>query len=139
MKSRRILVSALVLILLAGCGGGKFAEEKTVLTTVTKAMESFNSAIGSSAVPEDIAKAVGSFTGALEKVLPKMQEMNAAHPEWETNPPKELKGTFDKFKAVTETFKGETMPKVMKAAQENADNVDLQTALKKFGSIVSQM
>ncbi len=40
---------------------------------------------------------------------------------------------------LTETFKGETMPKVMKAAQENADNVDLQTALKKFGSIVSQM
>ena len=90
MKSRRILVSALVLVLLAGCSGSKFAEEKTVLTTVTKAMETLNSAIGSSAVPEDIAKAVDSFTGALETVLPKMQEMNAAHPDWETSPPEEL-------------------------------------------------
>ena len=139
MISKRILVSALVLILFAGCGGSEFAQEKTVMTTATKAMETFNSAIGSSALPEDITKAVGSFSGALEKVLPKMKEMNAAHPDWETNPPEELKGTFDKFKAATDTFKGETMPKVMKAAQENADNVDLQTALKKFGSIVSQM
>ena len=139
MKAKRILVLALALILVAGCGAGKFAEEKTLLTTVTKAMESFNSAIGSAGVPEDVAKALGSFTGAIEKVVPKMKALTDAHPEWEDNPPKELKGQFEKFEAATSAFKSEAMPKVMQFAKDNMDNVDLQSALKKFSGIASQM
>jgi len=139
MNAKRILVLVLALILVAGCGAGKYAEEKTLLTTVTKAMESFNAAIGSAGVPEDVAKALGSFSGAIEKVLPKMQELTKAHPEWEDNPPEELKSQFENFEAATSTFRAETMPKVMKFAQDNMDNVDLQNALKKFSNIASQM
>jgi hypothetical protein len=139
MKTKRILVLALALILLAGCGGSKFAEEKTLLTTVTKAMEAFNGAIGSAGVPEDVTKALGSFTGTLEKVLPKMQEMTKAHPDWEDNPPKELKGQFEKFEAATSAFKAETMPKVMQYAKDNISNVELHEALKKFSGLASQM
>jgi hypothetical protein len=139
MNAKRFSALALVLVLVAGCGAGKFAEEKTLLTTVTKAMEAFNGAIGSAGVPEDVAKALGSLTGALETVLPKMKELNTAHPDWEDNPPEALKSTFDKFEAASNAFKTESLPKVMKFAQENADNVDLQAALKKFSSIASQM
>ena len=139
VNAKRLTVLALTLILVAGCSGGKYAEEKTLLTTVTKAMETFNGAIGSAGVPEDVAKALGSFTGAIEKVLPKMKELNTAHPEWEDNPPKELKDTFAKFEAATGAFKSETMPKVMQFARDNMDNAELQDALKKFGSIASEM
>ena len=139
MMAKRILVLALAVILVAGCSGSKFAEEKTVLTTVTKAMESFNAAIGSAGAPEEVTKALGSLTGTLEKVLPKMQELTAAHPEWEDNPPEELKGEFDKFEAASNAFKSETMPKVMQYAKDNVSNVDLHEALKKFSGIASQM
>ena len=76
MNTKRILVLALTLILVAGCSGGKYTEEKTLLTTVTKAMDSFNAAIGSAGAPEDVTKALGSLTGAIEKVLPKMKEID---------------------------------------------------------------
>jgi len=139
MKTKRLIMLALVLVLAAGCGGGQFAEEKTLLTTVTKAMESFNNAIGSAGATDEVTKALGTFTDALETVLPKMQELNSAHPDWETNPPEELKETFDKYNVATGTFQTETMPKVMKFAQENAGNAEFQSALKKFGDIASKM
>lgn len=139
MNAKRFSILALTLVLVAGCGAGEFAEEKTLLTTVTKAMESFNSAIGSAGVSEDVAKALGTFSGALEKVLPKMTELNTAHPEWEDDPPEALKGTFEKLEAATSTLKAETMPKVMQFAKDNMDNADLQNAVKKFSEIASQM
>lgn len=139
MMANRILVLALALILVAGCSGGKFAEEKTLLTTVTKAMESFNAAIGSAGAPEEVTKALGSLTGALETVAPKMKELTEAHPEWEDNPPKELKAEFEKFEAATNAFKSETMPKVMQFAKDNVSNVDLHNALKKFSGVAAQL
>lgn len=139
MNTKRIWVLALALILVAGCGGGKFAEEKTLLSTVTKAMDSFNAAIGSAGAPEDVTKALGSLTGALETVLPKMKEITSAHPEWENDPPEELKGEFEKFEAATNAFRADAMPKVMQYAKDNISNVELHTALKKFSSIASQL
>jgi hypothetical protein len=139
MNTKRFSVLALTLILVAGCGGGEFAEEKTLLGTVTKAMETFNAAIGSAGVPEDVTKALGSFTGVLETALPKIKELNAAHPEWENDPPEALKGTMEKYNAASSAFQNETLPKIMQFARDNMDNAELQSALQKFSQLASQM
>lgn len=139
MNAKRFSVLALTLILLVGCGGGEFAEEKTLLNTVAKAMETFNAAIGSAGVPEDVTTALGSLTGVLETALPKIKELNTAHPEWEENPPEALKGTMEKFNAASSAFQNETLPKVMEFARDNMDNAELQSALQKFSQVASQM
>jgi hypothetical protein len=139
VNSKRIVVSALVLLLLAGCGGGKYAEEKTLLTTVTKAMETFTSSIGSADTPEAVAGIITTFTGQIEKVIPKMKELTDAHPEWENNPPKELKAEFEKFKSASSQFQSVALPKAMQFAREHADNTVLQGAIEKFSNLMSQM
>ena len=139
MKVKRMVFAVLICLFLAGCGGAKYVEEKTLLTTVTTAMETFTSAISSAGAPAEITQAIGAFTGKIEEVLPKMKEMSDAHPDWKDNPPQELQGVIDKFKAATENFKSQAMPKIVQVAQENADNLELQDSLKKFGDLMSQL
>ncbi len=139
MKKKRIAISAVILLLLAGCGGGKYAEEKTMLTTVTATMETFTAAMASAGTPEDVASIIMSFTGKIENVLPKMKELTQAHPDWENNPPAELKTEFEKFKKATAKFQEEAVPKVMQFARNHADNPTLQSAIEKFGSLMSQL
>ena len=117
MNTKRIWVLALALILVAGCSGGKFAEEKTLLTTVTKAMDSFN--CGHRIRRRARGRDQGSgFVYRRPRNRPAQDEGNdSAHPEWENNPPEELKGTFEKFDAATNAFRAETMPKVMQVRQ----------------------
>lgn len=139
MNTKRVVFFALIVLLLVGCGGAKYAEEKTLLTTVTKAMESFSSSMTSAGTPQDVAKIIGTFTGQIETVLPKMKELSDTHPEWEDNPPKELESAFEKFESAQTKFKDETMPKVMQFAQQNAESPELQAALQKFSGLMSQL
>lgn len=139
MNTKRVVLFALILLLLAGCGGAKYAQEKTLLATVTKAMDAFSSSMATVESPQDVAKIIGTFTGQIEKVLPKMKELTDTHPEWEDNPPKELEKDFAKFKSASTKFKDEAMPKVMQFAQQHADNPELQTALQKFSGLMSQL
>lgn len=139
MNAKRILLLALTMILIVGCSGGQYAQEKTVLTTVTKAMESFNSAIESAGKPEDVTKALVSFSSALETATPKIRELAKAHPDWDKNPPEELKGEFEKFEAATMAFRSGAMAKVMEFSRDNMGDKDLQDAMKEFSSIASQL
>lgn len=139
MQKLRFALGALVLLaLVAGCGGAKYAEEKTVLTAVTKAMETFTSAIGTVDTPDGLASILGTFSSQLEKFVPQMKSMTEAHPEWANEPPKELAETLDKFKQASTGFQG-AMPKVMEFAAQHADNPTLKSALDKFQSVVSQL
>jgi hypothetical protein len=95
--------------------------------------------MGSADTPEAVAGLITTFTGQIEKVMPKMKELTDAHPEWEDNPPKELKAELDKFKSVSSQFQSVAIPKAMQFAREHADNPALQGALEKFSSLMSQM
>ena len=109
------------------------------MSTVTKALETITEAVSSAHGPEDFTKAIGAFTGSIEKVLPKMKELKEAHPEWETDPPEELKGTFDKFNAAADKFKDEAVPKIMKAVTDHPDDTALKDAVQKFHGLMSQL
>ena len=136
MRTFQILAIGLIVMLLAGCGAAKFAEEKTLLTAVTKAMETFTSAINAADAPPAIASALGAFTGQIEELVPAMKKLTEEHPEWETDPPDELKDTMEKFKSAATGLQG-TMPKLMQMANEHADNEELQGALRKFQEVMS--
>ena len=136
MKTHRILAVALLAVLLVGCGGAKYVEEKTLLTTVTAAMEALTSAIDKADAPPAVAAALTAFTDKVESLLPAMKKLNTDHPEWETDPPQELEAALEKFSTASLGFQT-VMPKLMQMAGDNADDPQLQEALGKFQSLVS--
>lgn len=138
LHKRIILVLLSALLIVAGCGGAKYAKEQTVLEGMAKAMETFTSAVNSADTPALVTKALGSFTGSLEKFLPQMKTLGTDHPDWETNPPEELKGTFEKFNSAKAGFQN-VMPKLTSMAQENLGDADLQGAMNKFISLVKDL
>ena len=77
MNMKRVLIPLMLVFLVAGCGGEKYLEEKTVLTAATKAMEAFASSMESADSPQVVAQALGTFSGAIENVLPGMKKMSA--------------------------------------------------------------
>jgi hypothetical protein len=135
MKTYRILTVVLVALLLIGCGAAKYQKEKTLLTTMTKAMEALTAAISSADNPAKITSAISAFTGKIETLVPDMKKVSDEHPEWETDPPPELKDTMEKFASASSGLH-EVMPKLMQMANQHADNAELQDALKKFQSVV---
>jgi len=139
MDTKRMAISALIIMLLAGCSGGKYGEERTLLTAVTQAMASFTSSMATADTPEAVAGFLTTFTEQLEKVLPKMQELTSTHPEWEKNPPQELQAALDEFKSASSEFQSVAVPKAMQFARDHADNPALQGALEKFGNLISQL
>ncbi len=136
MKTRRILTVALVAVLLAGCGGANHVEEKTLLTTVTAAMEALTSAIDEADAPPAVAAALIAFTDEVEPLVPAMKKLNEEHPEWETDPPRELEVTLAKFNDASQGFQT-VMPKLMRMAGDNPADPRLQEALNRFQELVS--
>ena len=135
---RRSLISAatLIALLAVGCGGAEFAVEKTLLTTVTKAIETLTGGINNADSPTALASVLQAFSGQTEKLIPEMNKMSSAHPDWENSPPSELKDTMASFKEASTGLQG-AMPKLMQMASQHGDNAQLQDALKKFQSVVS--
>jgi ABC-type glycerol-3-phosphate transport system substrate-binding protein len=137
--TKRLIVAAALLVLLAGCGGSQYAAEETLLNSVAGAMETFNSAIAAAQTPEAAVSALTQFTGSIENYAADIKALNEAHPEWETDPPEELKATMDKFEAISKSFQTETMPKVMQIARDNPDDENVKTAVQEFGRVMSQL
>ncbi len=140
MKQKMMMLAIFsALLILAGCSGGaKYAKEQTVLDGLAKAMETLTSSVNSADTPDLLTKALGSFSGTMEKFLPQMKSLTTDHPEWTANPPDELKETFDKFNAAKAGFQN-VMPKIMSMAKDNLDNADLQGAVNKFTSLMKDM
>lgn len=134
MKANWILVIVLATILLFGCSA-KYQQEKTLLSTVTAAMETLTAAINNAGAPQEITSAIGAFSDQIEKLAPAMKKLGDAHPDWKTNPPSNLKDTFDKFNSASSDLQG-VMPKLVQMASQYADDAELQSALSKFQSAV---
>ena len=135
MKTCKIVAGVLVAMLLFGCAGAKFQQEKTLLTTVATAMETLTASINQAGTPQAVTSAVSAFSTEIEKVAPAMKQLSDAHPDWDTNPPAELKDTMEKFKTASSGFQS-AMPKLMEMASQYPDDADLQNALQKFQSVV---
>jgi hypothetical protein len=138
MRTRLISAVTLLALLAVGCGGTQFTAEKTVLTTVTKAIETFTAGVNDADSPTALASVLKTFSASVEKVLPAMNKLTGEHPEWENNPPDALKDTMAGFKKASEGLQG-AMPKVMQMASQYADNQQLKDAIDKFKSVVSQL
>lgn len=133
-----MVVAALVLVLLAGCGGAKYTEEKAALSAATSAMETFSSAIQRADSPLMVAQALSAFNTSVENVLPAMKKMTTEHADWGNSPPEALKETYTQFESAKNQFQS-AMPKVMEIAGQNADNEALQGAITKFRELASQL
>lgn len=134
MKTYRILAVVLVAILLFGCSG-KYQQEKTLVTTVTKAMETLTIDINKAGTPQELATAVTAFSDQIEKLAPAMKKLGTDHPDWETNPPSQLKDTMEKFKSASNGMQ-ESLSKMMQMASQYQDNAELQSALNRFQTVV---
>jgi len=134
VRTYRILAVALVAILLFGCSG-KYQQEKTLLTAVTKAMETLTAAVNQAGAPQELTSAVNAFSDQIEKLAPAMKKLSDEHPDWETNPPSQLKDTMEKLKSASGGLQG-AMSKVMQMASQYPDDTELQGALNRFQSVV---
>lgn len=138
MRTKLMAAVCLAALFVAGCGGAKFAEEKTLMTTVTKAMEAFTAAMNSAETPDAAAGALGVLTGQLEKVLPAMTKFQQEHPDWDTDPPEGMADTIAKFQTASEGLQS-ALPKVMGMMQQNADNPVLKDAVEKFTALMDKL
>jgi len=136
VKAYRILAIALVAILVFGCSAAKYEAEKTLMTSVTNAMETLTSAINSAGAPQEITSAANAFSDQIEKLAPAMKKLTDEHPDWEINPPSQLKETMDKYKTASMGMQG-AMQKLMQTASQYPDDVELQSAMNKFQSVVA--
>lgn len=137
-KLRFAIGMVMLLAIVGGCGGGEFAKERTVLETVTKALDTLAGAVEGVDSPEGLAGVLDTFSGQMEKILPEMKQLTADHPEWVNSPPEELAETFDNFKAAGDKFQG-AMPKMMAIIGEHGENPVLKSALEKFQGIMAQL
>lgn len=124
-------------MLLIGCAA-KYQQEKTLLTTVTKAMETLTNAINGAGAPQELTATVKAFSDQIEKLAPEMKKLSDAHPDWKTNPPANLKSTMEKFNGASAGLQG-AMPKLMQMVTQYANDAELQGALQKFQTVVAQL
>ncbi len=127
----RFCVPLAVLLLLSACGGGgKYGEVKKALNEQIDVMESFvaevnkiDNAQGVIAVMKKMAL-IGSVgqekMGALAKKYPELAD--------QSNPPEELKAEMERMDKVASEF----MSAMLKVVQEYRDNPEVQAALQKM-------
>ena len=139
MKSHNIyiLVSLIApLILLNGCGGGKYSDAKKVTNEYADAMDDFSTAINKSNSAGDVAKAMDSFTDKMAKIAPELKKIQEKYPELQgmTTPPKELEESKKRIEEVTQKYTSS----MMKLAQY-VNDPQVQKAQERMSQVMQKL
>jgi CRISPR/Cas system-associated protein Cas5 (RAMP superfamily) len=96
---KRILIPLLPLILmLTGCQeGSKYREEKQVIENYNSIINRFSEKMENSHATEEMLNCTYEFIQQIRPLIPKIRGLKKSHPEWEHEPPKELKEPLDEY------------------------------------------
>ncbi len=134
MRRMMMLAAAVALLIVAAGCGGEFAQEKTVLKTLTSAMEKLNersptpTSRGTGQGPRRLLRRHGEGRSQDEGIRRSSSRVGQGTPE-------AMKDVMDKFEEAQEGFMSKSMPKIMQSASEHSDNEALQKALEKMMNI----
>ncbi len=128
-KGNAFLILCLIssMIIINGCGGGKYSDAKKVTNEYADAMDDFVTAINKSNNASEVAKAMDSFTDKMAKIAPKLKEIEKKYPELQnmSTPPKELEESKKRMEEVSQKYTSSMMklvqyvndPQVQKAQE----------------------
>ena len=135
MKKMLMGVVAGAVVLMAGCGGGKYADVKKVMKQTNAATAEATTAMEKANTGKEVAAALDTYTNTMEKQLPKMKELSAKYPELkDPNPPEELKPLQQESANIGKKF-GEVMTSKM---MKFMNDPDVKTAMERMGKVMQE-
>ena len=139
MRKRIFIILLITLCIpLAVMAQNRYAEEKEVLEDMISSMVDFMDALDNYQNDENIDKIVDAVVTLVEdfkEMVPKVEEIEDAHPDWGDNPPPEMKATMERFMAVGPRF-ANSMNSLTSIIEEHSDNDELIDALMQLGEIM---
>ncbi|MEA1929150.1 MAG: hypothetical protein U9N73_13170 [Candidatus Auribacterota bacterium] len=131
MKNVVVMVTiAAFLVVVSGCGGGKYADVKEVMNTQADMMEEFAVGIENAQNSDDVLVVLAKLQKTAEGNKEEMMAVAEKYPEIQGNdsPPEELKEEMKRMQDVAPKFFGA----LMKIGQDYGDNDDVREALDKM-------
>jgi TRAP-type C4-dicarboxylate transport system substrate-binding protein len=139
--SKRVII----ILILALCisftltAQNRYAEEKEILEDMISSMVDFMDTLDNYKNDENVDKIIDAVVTLVEDfkdLVPKVEEIEDANPDWGDNPPSEMKATMERFMEVGPRF-AESMNSLTTIIEENADNDELMDALMQLGEIMN--
>ena len=130
MKKIVVPVSIAAFMVVASCGGGRYADAKKAINTQYKMMDEFTTSIDQAADSGAVVAALKKFQKSEQEAKEEMMAIAEKYPEMkdQANPPEELKAELAKMKEIMPRFIGA----LMKIGQEYGDNPDVQKVLQEM-------
>lgn len=116
----------------------EYAAEMKTLAVMVKSMIDFSHRVEEAATAENITTACTRLTHNLELVGPKMRELTETHPEWDSNPPEEVREPMSRYLDALVVY-SKALQKVLTFVQNNPDNKELQKAYKNLQNAIADM
>lgn len=138
MKLKSVLALLCVTILVAACGGGA-AGPKATMEKFAGVMENLGDSMTKAETAADVAKALESYTDAMEKLIPEMKAVNEQHPELKNlgkggEVPAEYKEIMERIEKAGQSM-GAAMMKMGQFYQDEA----VQKAQKRFTEVMAKL
>lgn len=135
-KTLTFAVMILAVITFAACGGSNYNDAKEVYQDHITAMKNFTTDMENADNADAVAKAITNYTGAMEKLIPKIKKMNKKYPELVNQKvtPAELEKETERIEALS----GKLESAMMKTMQYIM-SPEVQAALENQGKVMSKM
>ncbi|HDP79959.1 MAG TPA: hypothetical protein ENN21_03855 [Spirochaetes bacterium] len=129
------------LSLFCGAKGGKYSDVADVMESMIKAQESYISSLSKVNSPAEMAAAVNGFTDTLEKLAPKMIELQKKYPELEKdeNLPAELKALEDRMERNFESMADASKSDVIKKTMAYFSDAEVQKAFARMQKVMMSL
>jgi len=129
-------IGFLIVLIVAGCGRGKYNEAKEVMAAQLEAMKTYVSDIEKAENPKEIAESITAYSREIKKLIPEIKKMNEEYPELlsEEKRPEEMREIYLELKKFSEKIQG-AMLKVMR----HMNDPEVRKAIKEQGEVMSGM
>jgi cytochrome c556 len=115
-----------------------YRSEMETLALMVKTMIDFSSRVNSAENDEDIITACNRLAHNLELLGPKMRKLTEEHPDWDSNPPDEVREPMSRYIDAHNVF-SQAVQQVAAYVRQNPDNSELQEAYGRVETQIARM
>ena len=140
MRKKIVTGTIVALFITAGllsCGskGGKYGDVKDVMSGMAEAMTGLTNSLGKAGNAKDCASALNKFSASMEKLQPKMLELEKKYPEMKNkkDAPPELKADMQKLEDAAKKM----VPTFMKISKY-AKDPEVMKAMKNMQTVMNR-